>query len=91
MSENEQKVAIVTGGSHGIVAGYRDRGRAVVTTRSRSSPPTTPPCSPWRETSPSPRPPTGSSPRRWPGSARRHPGEITGEIIHMDGGKIAGH
>ena len=30
MSENEQKVAIVTGGSHGIVAGivagYRDRG-----------------------------------------------------------------
>lgn len=26
MGENEQKVAIVTGGSHGIVAGYRDRG-----------------------------------------------------------------
>lgn len=34
MSENEQKVAIVTGGSHGIgagiVAGYRDLGWAVV-------------------------------------------------------------
>ena len=34
MSENEQKVAIVTGGSQvigaGIVAGYRDQGWAVV-------------------------------------------------------------
>jgi NAD(P)-dependent dehydrogenase (short-subunit alcohol dehydrogenase family) len=64
MSEKDQRVAIITGGSQGIgaclVAGYRRRGWAVVAT-SRTIKPCT------------------------------DPDILIGEILHIDGGQIAGH
>ena len=92
MTGNDQRVAIITGGSQGIsaglVAGYRRRGWAVVASARTIKPSKDPDVLTVEGDIAKP----ATADRIIEGALKRFGRiDITGEILHIDAGQIAGH